>query len=107
MKRSIVAIFVAAMMLAPVPAAAHWVSVGGGEWIDTESIRRAGEVTYFRSAWYREGYIPAGLTEPLWEDSVYNCRTNRLYNANQSPNGPNGLRLRGADAEPFRRLLCR
>lgn len=107
MRRSIVAMTFAALALAPVPAAAHWVSMGGGEWIDTESIRRAGEVTYFRSAWYEDGYIPAGLTEPLWEDSAYNCRTNTLYGASESPSGANGLRLRGADAEPFRRLLCR
>lgn len=107
MTRMLFTIAVATLALAPVPAAAaHWVSMGRGEWIDTESIRRAGEVTYFRSAWYAEGYIPAGLTEPLWEDSAYNCRTNRLYNAEQGPDAA-GTTLRGSEAEPFRRLLCR
>jgi hypothetical protein len=106
MRRSIVAITAAALAALPAPAMAHWVSMGGGEWIDTESIRRAGEITYFRSAWYAEGYVPAGLSEPLWEESVYNCRTNTLYGINQSPNDAGVVRLRGSAADQFRRLLC-
>jgi len=96
---------IALALVAAPAAAADWVSVGNGYWIDRDRITRDGHVAHFESA-----HDPDGPPRQTYrgERMAYHCVTHILYlvvdlQLLQIEPEP----LMGARAELYSSILCR